>query len=369
MILHINTAKTWRGGEQQLLYLAEGLHKRNIPQVVVGLPDSELQSRVGDIPFEPVNIKGEWDIFSAFKIIKLINKYNIKLIHTHTARAHTIGLFIKIFKPKLILVVSRRVDFSIKKNLGSKLKYYSPKNNIFLAVSGKIREILVEDGVDPEKVITVYSGINLKKFDAKVNIAKLKKEFNLSRNTIIVGNIAALVDHKDQKTLLKAFSLIPSLKNIKLFILGEGELEEELKALARDLHLGDRVIFTGFRKDVPEFLKLFDIFTLTSKEEGLGTTILDAMCNSLPIVATSAGGIGEMIDHEEGGYLAEPKDSVRIAEYIEKLASEKSLRTKFGKYNLKNVEKFSVENTILKTIDVYSNFLGNKFWEQEKPQE
>jgi glycosyltransferase involved in cell wall biosynthesis len=362
LILHINTAKTWRGGEQQLLYLADGLAKQNIPQIIVGIPRSELEERSKHLHFEPVQIRGEWDLLSVYRIYKIIKKYNIKLVHAHTARAHTIGLFLKILKPDLILIVSRRVDFSIRKNLASKLKYFSSKNDMFLAVSGKIREILVNDGVDPEKVLTVYSGIDLSRFEKRVKIAQLKKEFQVEKGTILVGNVAALVDHKDQATLLKAFSLIPSQKKIKLFILGEGELESELKALANDLHISDRVVFTGFRKDIAEFLKFFDIFVLTSKEEGLGTAVLDAMANRLPVVATNAGGIPEMIEHEKGGFIANSKDSVRIAEYIEKLSSSPSLRKRFGKYNKENVSKFSIENTISKTIAVYSQFLGENFW-------
>jgi len=361
MILHINTAETWRGGEQQLLYLTNGLEKRKIPQVIVGQPNSELEARTKHLKFIPIPIRGEWDIFCIPKILKIIDLYQIQLIHAHTARAHTIALFLKIFRPNLVLIVSRRVDFSTKKSWGSKWKYRSKKNNLFICVSNKIREVLIQEKVNPEKVITIHSGIDISRFTKKVNNSYLGKEFSIPPKTTILGNIAALVDHKDHKTLLKAISLIPSQKKLKLFIIGEGELEQELKELAQSLNLKERVIFTGFRTDIVEFLQFFHIFVLTSKEEGLGTTILDAMACGLPIIATNAGGISEMVEHEKGGYLATPKDSVEIAEYIDKLISNPSLQKKFGAYNKIAVQSFSIENTIEKTIQAYSLFLGENF--------
>jgi glycosyltransferase involved in cell wall biosynthesis len=362
MILHINTAKTWRGGEQQLLYLANGLLQRGIPQVFVGQPNSELEARMGHLNFFGVPMRGEWDIFCIPKILQIIDKFSIRLIHTHTARAHTIGLFLKLFRPKTILIVSRRVDFSINKGLGSRWKYLSSKNDLFLGVSNKIREVLVSGGVSPEKVITVHSGIDLDRFVGKTKNGYLRKEFSIPPRTVILGNVAALVDHKDQKTLLKAISLIPATKKLKLFILGEGELEQELKKLVHDLQLEDRVIFTGFRRDIKEFLQFMHIFVLTSKEEGLGTAVLDAMANGLPVVATSAGGIGEMVDHDKGGYLASVGNAVEISECIEKLVSNSALRKRFGEYNLNLVKDFSVQKTIEKTIQAYSLFLGEKFY-------
>jgi glycosyltransferase involved in cell wall biosynthesis len=348
---------TWRGGEQQSLYLASGLQKRNIPQAIIGQPGSELEKRAVNMLFFPVKMRGEWDIFCIRKILKILRQHPFQIIHAHTAKAHSIALIAKFFRPDLKLIVSRRVDFSVGNNFFSKIKYTTARNNMFLTVSNAIRNVLVKDGVDPEKVITVYSGIDLKRFNEKFASAKLKKEFNISPKTIILGNVAALVDHKDQATLLKSISLIPCKFKIKLLIIGEGELETKLKKLANDLNLNDRVLFTGFRKDIPELLAMMDIFIITSKEEGLGTSVLDAMASGLPVVSTRGGGLGEMIEHGQGGFLTAVKDSVRIAEFIEKLLIDKKLRESFGKFNLQSVKRFSIENTIEKTIEIYK-YLG-----------
>ncbi|EMK08676.1 MULTISPECIES: glycosyltransferase [Leptospira] len=360
MILHIDTEIGWRGGERQLLLLAEGLKKRKIPQLILGRPGSALESRCSDqgLPFQAVDMKGEWDITSIQTIRAVVLEKRIKLIHTHTAKAHTLALFAKSKLPNTKLIVSRRVDFSIRKNLFSIWKYKSKRNDLFLTVSDKIREILLRDGVDPAKTVTVHSGIDFAFVKKLPNPTLYKKEFSLKKDTIVIGNVAALVDHKDQKTLLKAVSKIDPSKNFKVFIVGEGELRKELEDLANTLEISDKLIFTGYRTDVPDILSLFDIFTLTSKEEGLGTSILDAMAAGLPIVATKGGGIGEMLTHEKGAFLAEVGDSESLAKYYEILMDDLKLRKTFGNFNKESVKRFSIKNTIRKTELAYYSFLG-----------
>ena len=352
MILHLNNARTWRGGEQQLYYLIMGLAERKIPQILICQPNSELEARITNkIPFFSIPMSGEYDIFAARKIAKIIKANDVKLIHTHTGAAHGLGLLTKLFVPNVKLVVSRRVDFHINKNPLSKRKYY------FLTVSNRIKEVLIEDGVDPEKVITVYSGIDLKKFETIGDRDRLVYEFDLKPDTVVIGNIAALVDHKDQETLLRAIPLIRTEQNFRFFLVGDGELESKLKHLAKELNILDKVIFTGFRNDIIDFYALFDIFTLTSKEEGLGTSVLDAMANSLPIVATNGGGIGEMLQNENGALLTSVGDYAALAQHYKTLIESQSLRKEYGNKNKEFVKAFSVENTIQKTIQVYKSLL------------
>lgn len=358
MILHLNNSRTWRGGEQQLYYLVMGLAERKIPQILIGQPGSELEARIGSkIPFFPIRMLGEYDIIAARKIVKIVKENNIKLIHTHTGATHGLGLLTKIFLPKLKLVVSRRVDFHINKNPLSRRKYFSQKIDYFLTVSNRIKEVLIEDGVEPEKIITVYSGIDLNKFNEAGDKNKLLQEFQIPKDTVIIGNVAALVDHKDHETLLRAIHRIQTEKSYIFFLVGAGELEFKLKTLAKELDIEDKIIFTGFRNDIKDFYALFDIFTLTSKEEGLGTSVLDAMANKLPIVATNGGGIGEMLEDGKGSLLATVGDYTKLATHFTKLIESPALRNEYGKLNKESVKAFSIENTIQKTILVYNSLL------------
>ncbi|MCE9501408.1 MAG: glycosyltransferase, partial [Leptospira sp.] len=176
--------------------------------------------------------------------------------------------------------------------------------------------------------------------------------------------VAALVDHKDQETLLRAVAAIKSEVDYKVFILGEGELEGKLKKLARSLGIGEKVIFTGFRKDIPAFLNFFHIFTLTSKEEGLGTAVLDAMACGLPVVATRGGGIVEMLQDKKGALLAQVKDIGSLADHFKTMIENENLRIKYGAFNREYVKRFSIEETIRKTIQAYYSFLAKGLYEK-----
>ncbi|MCE9499141.1 MAG: glycosyltransferase, partial [Leptospira sp.] len=192
MILHLNTSGTWRGGEQQLLYLALGLKKNNIRQVVAGQPGSELEKKCieSEIQFLAVRMRAEIDFFAVLQLRKFLSENPVKLIHVHTAKAHSIALLVKLKFPDVRLFVSRRVDFHINKNPLSKLKYFSEKNDLFLTVSERIKEVLIEDGIDAEKIVTVYSGIDLSRFRKLPSSAGLRKEFGIDPKTILIGNVA-----------------------------------------------------------------------------------------------------------------------------------------------------------------------------------
>ncbi|HNB98292.1 MAG TPA: glycosyltransferase, partial [Leptospiraceae bacterium] len=252
--MHLNNSRTWRGGEQQLYYLVCGLAERKIPQILIGQPNSELESRISEkVKFFPIKMKGEYDLIAAYKIAKIAKENQVKLIHTHTGATHGLALLAKFFFPSPKLVVSRRVDFHINKNPLSLRKYYSKRIDYFLTVSNRIKEVLIEDGVRPEKVVTVYSGIDLNKFKEAGNRNKLLKEFNIPSDTVIIGNVAALVDHKDHETMLRSIALIQTEKKFIFFLVGAGELETKLKNLVMELGISDKVVFTGFRNDIKDF--------------------------------------------------------------------------------------------------------------------
>lgn len=364
MILHINTSREWRGGEQQLFYLVQGLSDNKIHQLVIGQPNSPLQERCEEngYPFLPIEMKSEFDFSAVKKIRTICTEKNVSLIHTHTAHAHSLALFAKRKHLSSPLVVSRRVDFKPKSTFFSRWKYKHPANDYYLPVSHKIKQVMIESDIEPQKLITVYSGIDLKRFSKSTPHEYLREEFGLSKKTTVIGNVAALVDHKDQETLLKAISKMKTQIDFKVMIVGEGKLERKLKQLAESLKIIEKVIFTGYRKDVPALLSLFDIFTLTSKEEGLGTSVLDAMASGLPVVATNGGGIAEMLTENEGAYICNVGDFDSIAESLDRLCENDSLRNSFGSFNKQSVKRFSIAKTVEKTKLIYYSLLGDSLF-------
>ncbi len=365
-ILHLNTEKGFRGGEKQTLYLIEGLSKANPETYLICNKGALLQEKARMIIPEKnileIVMKGEFYIPAIIKIRRFLKDKSIDIIHCHTSHAHTLGYFSSMgLKTKV--VVSRRVDFSIYKGrikLLNKIKYNLMCDKI-VAISKKIRDILISDRINESKITTIYSGVNVNRI-VKVDSESLRKEFNINDGSIVCVNIAALVPHKGQKYLLESFAkVITKHPEAILIIVGEGKLKKELFDLSDFLGLKSNVIFAGYREDIEELLALADIFLMTSVEEGLCTSILDALSLNKIVVATDAGGIPEIIKDEETGILVKKGDSKSIAEGILKVMDNLS----FYKEKFKNGKKyvsnnFSVENMVKGNIAVYKEILQDK---------
>jgi len=370
-VLHINTAKTWRGGEQQVLYLVRSLAKRDVLQLVICEPGSPLEKKCieHNIPCAGVRFRFEADPVAVHQIGTLAKKFHANLIQAHTAKAHAIALLVKRGIPwRVGLIVSRRVDFPAKRNFFSRLKYFSPLVDRYLAISDNVKRVLVEDGIDPKKIRIAVSGVDVDRFRKLPNFRPLHdelfgKEDRLRSDRFIIGNVAALEEHKDHRTLLDAIALVKKTAKIKrpvsLLIVGDGSLRSQLVEHAEKLDLlADRsVVFCGFRTDIDRFFSLFDLFVLSSTEEGLGTSVLDAMASGLAVCATRAGGIPEMIVETKGGLLATPGDAKALAQNIARLIRDPALCKKMGQFNKKRVKLFSYEATCDSTLEVYRELL------------
>ena len=366
-VLHLNAARTWRGGEQQTLYLAEGLAKAGIRQAIIGRPGSELSSRASDkgIEFIPLAMGSEADFLSAFRIATIAREGSYRILHAHTAHAHSLAILARLFFRDLRVVVTRRVDFHIRGLSG--LKYRTSLVDRFCAISANVRDIMLHDGVPEDRIRLAYSGIDLKRFKKLPSSADLRKEFRIGRE-LVVGCVGALVDHKDQRTLIRAFGSLPEagekigrgiMPRAVLVLVGDGNLKEEYEQIARDLFgvglkaRGHRIIFAGFRADIPALLSLFDIFAMSSKEEGLGTSVLDAMAAGLPLAVTDGGGLREMADPGKGALVSPARDPERLAENLTALLTQKALRDRFSAHNRRRVKDFSVEEMVKANLAVY----------------
>ncbi|MCC5814982.1 MAG: glycosyltransferase [Leptospira sp.] len=364
MILHINASKEWRGGENQVLNLAIGLKKAKVPQIIMAQPNSPLAEKARNAGIEVVEflMRSEFDWKAIKKIRELVDTHKVHIVHTHTSHAHSLAFFAKKKKDNWKLIVARRVDFRINKSRFSLWKFQSNLIDMVVGVSRYIQRNLISDGMNPTKTLTIHSGIDISKFKKLSSKETLRKELDLDKKTLVIGIVAALVDHKDYPTFIQSIAKIKTNQPFVALVLGEGSLKNKLLSQVEDLGIQDRIQFLGFREDVNDFYGLFDIFCLSSKEEGLGTSILDAMAAGLPIVATKAGGIPEMVIHEKGGYLSEVGDSESLAQNFSFLLENASLRKKMGSFNQDRVEKFSYETTVKKTIQLYYSYLGDKLF-------
>jgi glycosyltransferase involved in cell wall biosynthesis len=255
------------------------------------------------------------------------------------------------------LVVSRRVDFHLRGNSFSRWKHRQV--DCFVAASDAIRQMLIADGVPEDRTVTVHEGIDVDHV-ASIPLVDVHQAFFLPHGAPVVGNIAALVPHKGQRHLIEAAHIVvQKLPDVRFVILGEGELRDALERLVKEYRLEKHVLLPGFRTDVLGCLKSFDLFVMSSITEGLGTSLLDAMACSRPIVATEAGGIPEVVQNGVTGVLVPPRDHAAMADAIVALINDKARRQAMGEAGFARVnETFTVERMIAGTAAVYARVAG-----------
>jgi L-malate glycosyltransferase len=362
VILHVSTAHSWRGGEQQLAYLVGELKSLKVAQYILCVNGSAVESFCihNHIPYFSTAKRSSVDVFFARKIASVCKKNNINIIHVHDSHAHTFAILANdIFRNDVSIIVSRRVDFPIGKSFLSKYKYNHRKVKNILCVSEKIREIATAALNVPERAITVHSGIDLSRFNGKEDKRILHDEYKLEESKKIIANISAIAPHKDYFTFVDTAAILCRKRDdICFFIIGDGPMFDEVKNYVKDSGFASRIIMTGFRNDIPDILPELDIFLITSETEGLGTTIIDAFACKVPVVATRAGGIPELVIHEKTGLLSPVKDSVVLASNVERYLDNAALVSDIIQNSTEHARSFTTKITAEKTLDCYTGVLS-----------
>lgn len=358
-VLQVVTALSWRGGEQQAAYLILEL-KNDVENFVLCSRGSKMEEfcKLNGVSHFAHSKRGGIDLSFAKKLKQVCFAENIDLIHVHDAHAHTFAILAaSFFGNKTPIILSRRVDFPIKNNAFSNFKYNHKQIKKILCVSDTIKAITATGIKDKSKLETVYSGIDLNKF--KPSSGKLRQELNAENKTFLIGNTSALADHKDYFTFIDVAERIAHLhSNCHFVIMGDGPMKEEIQNYGRSKKLENKLTFTGFRNDIPEVLAELDLFLITSKTEGLGTSILDAFACKVPVVATAGGGITELVEDEKTGLLCEVKNSDQITSAVERMMIEKELRERCIKAAFQKVQLFSKEETAKNTLHFYLEVLS-----------
>jgi L-malate glycosyltransferase len=367
--LHIDTAKSWRGGQNQVLVTLMGLRALGHRTLLVAHPGGELLQRAREgLDLFPLAPKTEMDLSAAWRLSRLIKQLKPAIVHAHDPHGVAmaglaLSMSTQLAKPPL--VASRRVDFHLKGNRMSRWKYRQV--DCFICASEAIRQMLVSDGVPAERAVTVHEGIDLGRVEAAPP-AKLHEEFWLPHHAPLIGNVAALVPHKGHRHLVEAAAaVVRQMPDARFMIAGEGELRPAVERQIKEHHLEKHVLLAGFRPDVLSLHKAFDIFVMSSVTEGLGTSLLDAMACGKPIVATATGGIPEDVVDGQTGMLVPPRDHEAIASAIVKLLKDPAMRQRMGAAGLARVrQKFSAERMVRDTLRVYQRVALHPHQEPEE---
>lgn len=361
-ILHLDTEKGFRGGEGQVVELMRGLAQRGIGQALVARQNSELGHRAKEQGFEVLDLPAPapWNPFAQRLLARWVRDGGFDLLHAHAGNAHALAVRGRAGRP---IVVTRRVDFAPKGGWGS--PYRAPDQH-FIAISSGVEAALRTAGVPADRLHRVPSGIDPLRLSVGINCAEqraaLRAAWRIDEPGPVIGCVAAYVDHKDPLNLIEAAAaVVRELPTARVVFVGEGELRPAMEARIAALGLGGYVVLTGWRNDIGPCLSAFDLFTLPSHMEGLGTSLLDAMAVGLPCVATRAGGIVDVITDGEDGVLVPPRDSVALANALVSLWKDQARRRQMAERAVATVnERFTVEAMVEGTLAVYRRVLEGR---------
>lgn len=361
-ILLTNDAEKIAGGENYVLHLAEGLTSKGYEILVAPLIDSELEAVSRQKGFKTFGIPygAHGKEFNAIRtMIKLFRERNIDIVHTNSNLDRTIAAAAgKIIGAKNISTIHSCL--SISRNI---IHWYRNRYLIdhFTPVGHSTQKIMVNtDHISPEKITVVHIGIPESRIKSSESGRKrIRAEFNIMDDEFVVGSLSRLVEFKGHKYLLSAITeLIRTTgAEVKLLIVGEGELKNELVRFSKDNNIGDKVIFTGARSDVSDILSAFDVFTQFSIDAGGETfpvALIEALAAGLPVIGSRVGDIEYLIDNNENGYLVEPENIIMFNESLSKLIKDDQLREEMGKASrVKFLNEFTLDKMIFNMEDVY----------------
>jgi glycosyltransferase involved in cell wall biosynthesis len=356
--VHVDTARTWRGGQNQVLQLVTGLESLGQPAWLVAHARGELKRRAQEgLRFVGFGPRSEFDVQAAWQLGRVLKEVQPDVVHAHDPMAVALTAMALQMSNGLarrpLVVAARRVDFHLKRHAFSKWKYRHV--DLFIAASRTIGAILEADGIPREKITVVHDGVNLGYIDRQP-IVDAHAAFWLPKGSPLVGNVAALVPHKGQRHLVGAAArVVRELPDTRFLVVGEGELRESLERQIKDLGLERHVTLAGFRADALGLIKSFDLFVMSSVTEGLGSAVLEAMACRRAVVATRAGGLPEAIEDERTGLLVAPHDEAAMAEAILRLLRNAPERGAMGDAGRRRVEEaFSVDRMVAATLEAYT---------------
>jgi glycosyltransferase involved in cell wall biosynthesis len=322
-VFHVASGREWRGGQRQVCYLARALAAEpSLRQLVVTGHGTRLAAELAGtgVPVVGIRWASAFDPRGLWDLVREIarERHARPLLHAHDPHALILAAAAAAWFD-LPLVVTRRVDFPIRR------PWLWRRADRVVAISEAVRRIAETSGVRPDRVVVVPSGIPLQ---GPKNIAPLdlRRQLGLSPDTILAVSVGALVAHKDYRTLVAAAAqLRDSHPPLHWVIAGEGPLRAELTRQIAVLSLSRRVHLIGSVPDGRAVITAGDLFVASSKEEGLNTSVLDAMFLGVPVVSTDAGGLPEALDGG-AGLLSPGEDPSALARSVARVLSDPSLR-------------------------------------------
>lgn len=319
-ILELNFEKGWRGGERQTIYTMQGFKDAGTEVALLCRKNTALHMHATAEGFTvyPFN-----NIFGVFFFL-MFQARSFDVLHAQTSQILTYCVFTRLFHRAKVFY-TRRVAFAQKGGL-TKLKY--SLTDKIIGISNAVAYNL-KTFTGRNDIAVIPDAIMQKQLDVK-RAEQLKASLNIGQGITIIATVAVMNTEKDPLTMVDAIRLLASKRrDFVMLHFGDGPLEADVKQKIMEYGLEDVYKTVGFYDDIEDFYSIFDVFVLSSVQEGMGSSVLDAFVYKVPVVATDAGGLAELI-HNGRGIMCRVKSPQMLADGIELLLEQPQLKDKMA---------------------------------------
>ena len=374
-VLHVHTLPVWSGSGINTYLNMRDMQSEGFVSELACAPGGRLTDAVeaAGMAVQPVRYFCDRthpvkDVLAVFELVQIIRRGNYDLVHTHNSKAGFIGRLAArlVHHPAVVHTIHGFSFHDRAPILQRKLFIYLERLAAgwchgMIAISDVLVSWAEEVGIRPKCPIhTIYSGIEVEEFQRPVDRVGVRRGLGLRETKLVIGVVAKLWEGKGHADLIRAVSLLHKQGHeVQLLVAGEGPLEADLRKLSGDLGVAADVVFAGFRTDIPELTEAVDIAVLPSHFEGMGRVLLEAMARGKPVVATTVGGIPEIVLHEKTGILVPPGNAEQLAGALERLICDRALRSELGHRGRDRIDDcFSSRRMVEETAEVYRQVLA-----------
>jgi glycosyltransferase involved in cell wall biosynthesis len=364
-ILHTEWSSGWGGQEIRIIQESLEFMKRGYRMMIACQPGSRIYEVAKDkgVPVIGLRMRTGIDPLAVLRCREIIKKHSIDLVHTHSS-VDSWCCSIAAKWSSIPVVRSRHLSTPISENYLSYFLYMKLAGRVITSGETIQKRMIEVNGYDPRKIVSIPAGVDEKIFSPEVSGDGVRRDFNIRPDDFLLGIVAILRSWKGHSYLLEAVkTLADKIPSLKLLIAGSGPQEKNIRDYIANNDLTRRVIMAGYREDVPQILKILDLFVLPSySNEATSQVIPQAMAMGVPVIATLAGGIEEVVTEGSTGKLVAPRDSRALSEAIywayQNREETRKMAERAREFILKD---FTVTRMIDKTEKVYRELLEERF--------
>jgi glycosyltransferase involved in cell wall biosynthesis/ADP-heptose:LPS heptosyltransferase len=376
-ILHVHTLPVISGSGINTFLCMQGARDAGFDAALACAPGGDLIRKVKDAGMHVHLLRhmvwapNPWrDALAVLELRRLIRREGYGVVHTHNSKAGFIGrLAARVSGTEVIVHTVHGFAFHDNEKPRRRQLYRILERlaarwcDRMIMISQPLMDWALAEGIAPrEKMVKIYSGIDMESFRGSCDTAAARASLGLGSEDFVVGEVAKLWAGKGHDILLRSAALLRSrIPHLKVVLIGDGDLRPSLERLVAALHLEQRVVFAGFREDVPVLTRMLDVAVLPSLFEGMGRAVIEAQAAARAVIGTRVGGIPDLIQDGQTGLLIDPGSVEALADAIRRLFEDAPLRARLGEQAQRSIDgRFSSRTMVEQTIGVYQELLQQK---------